>query len=200
MKISDRLLTAKNMAKPNSTIWDLCCDHGLLGEQFVNESVDIFLVDRSPSIIKNLESKFGSTTMSVVCSSAEDLAPISGNCTAYIPGVGTKTIQKILLKHVGNKDIRWVLGTHKNPIELRGLLIDMGLKITLEEFVNERGRVREVLAAEIGEPLADLYSSSFLKRADLEQYRCLLLDYLEKTKSPSQHELQLIDSLKLNLA
>jgi tRNA (adenine22-N1)-methyltransferase len=97
--IFDRLL-------PGQPVWDLCCDHGYLGLQAYRSGLftQVFLVDKVPEIISELEHRFysnylkdgQSAQVKFIALPGEDLVDeIQGNLV--IAGVGAHTILKILM-------------------------------------------------------------------------------------------------------
>jgi tRNA (adenine22-N1)-methyltransferase len=101
MALSLRLQTLLDRCEPGLPLWDLCCDHGLLGlaalasgkfqEVIFNDAVAHVLEDLAPKLA-------GYENSRAILALAEDIAePITGNL--ILAGIGGEKIFKILSSH-----------------------------------------------------------------------------------------------------
>lgn len=125
LKTTPRIQMLLESALVGSPIWDMCCDHGLLGLRALarEEFGEVHFVDQVPSIMKGLELKLQSLSSQGLlnfyqlhCQKAESLSvPIEGSC--IIAGVGGKTIS-IILSSLHEADLlyakRLVLSAHSD--------------------------------------------------------------------------------------
>jgi tRNA (adenine22-N1)-methyltransferase len=106
IKLSNRMQHIFDRLLPGQPVWDLCCDHGYLGLQAYRSGLftQVFLVDKVPEIISELEHRFysnylkdgQSAQVKFIALPGEDLVDeIQGNLV--IAGVGAHTILKILM-------------------------------------------------------------------------------------------------------
>ena len=151
MPLSLRLQTILNQALSGGDFWDLCCDHGLLGEHalYSKRFQKIHFVDQVPKIIDSLENrlKFYARNCSIHfhCMDASKIKKASG--AIVIAGVGDKTMVQIIEGILPSLQLPFslTLCPHKNPHRVREYLIEKGFFLEQEEVVLERGHFREVL-------------------------------------------------------
>ncbi|MGZ3721709.1 MAG: SAM-dependent methyltransferase [Bdellovibrionales bacterium] len=104
MGLSFRLKSLLDRAEPGMPLWDLCCDHGLLGlaayesgkftEVVFNDSVPHVLELLAPQLIEK------DNTRTVLALAEEINEPLTGNI--IVAGVGGEKIYKILCSHALN--------------------------------------------------------------------------------------------------
>jgi len=152
--LSPRLGLLLGQGLPGEDFWDVCCDHGLLGERalFEERFSRVHFVDRVPHIMAKLRDRIGEPAGSrFILSGAEDLEEnISG--TVVIAGVGGFNLIKIL----GSWDSKKILHARRvvlNPLthiqELRDFLSVWSAYSEKETLiVRESGRDRQILVLE----------------------------------------------------
>lgn len=109
---------------PASEVWDVCCDHGLVGLEVLrrNPKARVHFVDRVPSIMEALRGKLENMASAekdrgtIHLGEAEALAlPLRG--TVVIAGVGGQRIEGILRRWIERELVdfdRLILGPHKD--------------------------------------------------------------------------------------
>ncbi|MDH5415458.1 MAG: tRNA (adenine(22)-N(1))-methyltransferase TrmK, partial [Flavobacteriaceae bacterium] len=152
--LSDRIKTIVSMVPSNRVelIWDLCCDHGQIGEQLVNSN-NIIFIDQVESIILNLKHRLATD----IPSSAK-YKIIKQDCINFnykvaqrscfiLAGIGgilaIKIIGQILLSLKENDYI--LVSAHNNDIKLRSFLIEQNLGLVDESLIKDNNIFYEVL-------------------------------------------------------
>lgn len=150
--LSQRLLRLKHLAHPHSkSIWDISCDHGLLGLSFLHQTEiqEIHLVDPSDLVIDVLQKKLYDSYITVPDKIKihhsegqklilNDLSPK----TIFIAGMGGKEIQDILIafeNRVAQGD-QLVISPHRKILELREYLKHSPWRLKAEEVLFEDGQ------------------------------------------------------------
>lgn len=154
--LSARLRAFLDEALPGAPLWDLCCDHGLLGLAALGSGrfPKVHFVDSSEAAMKLLAGRLSDETragfhLKPAQEIGEDLTG-----SVVIAGVGGLLIWKILqaLHERGTlKAQRLILGPHRDEVWLADRLRLGGLpswNLTKEGRVEERGRSRHLLVAE----------------------------------------------------
>lgn len=141
-KISRRLEAALSYVVPNGDLWDICCDHGLLGLAAANRELakQVYFVDQAPHLIQALPRIENGIYLSLPGEEIQQI--IKG--TVVILGVGDFTIQKILRSLQGQGLLqagRLILGPHKNPERIANLDLE-NYQLVEKVTVDERGRER----------------------------------------------------------
>lgn len=120
-KIYDNLI-------PDQPVWDLCCDHGLLGEEALRSGLtkEVHFVDQSEPVMEKLKQQKGDLVGATfyLLNAANLPAPVSGSIV--IAGVGSHTMIKILDTLQWHSDIRLLLSSN-NKLQL------------IKEYFSERG-------------------------------------------------------------
>lgn len=136
-------------------IYDIGCDHGLLGLRFLtNPNIkEIHLSDPNPYSI-DIISKVLSTdipkqpSLHLLKERGENIKITSSNSLVFIAGMGGKTIIEIL-KAWSEENIlschSLVLSPHRNQFELRDFLIKKNLYLVSESVIFEGNQFYEVI-------------------------------------------------------
>lgn len=106
MPLSLRLQTLLDRCHSDLPLWDLCCDHGLLGLQALNSGrfTEVIFNDIVPHVLEPLRRQVGDDAR-VICAPAEDIPEqLTGNLV--LAGIGGERILKILLAHFGRGTLR----------------------------------------------------------------------------------------------
>lgn len=163
-------------------VWDIGCDHGLLGLSFSQESAtSITLVDPSPAVIEKLKIKINSNTshitkpnISIMLSKGQDLKLSNRNNTIFIAGMGGEEIGQIVTALLPQLDqtSRIVISPHRKGLELRKLLASLELSIAHEEVVTEDGQFYPILVLHPGSgPKVHPYGQKIWEGETGEAYR-----------------------------
>ncbi len=156
MKLSLRLSTALENACPQQPLWDICCDHGLLGIQALRSQnfPQVHFVDQVPHLISKLQEKIklkikeASKELPAFFYStpAESLqVELTGN--VCILGIGAQKIE-IFLRAWEDAGLlqadRLILGPHKDEQWFLDVVIPnlQNYELQKQVAVNERGRDR----------------------------------------------------------
>lgn len=159
-----------SLLRPNHTLYDLCCDHGLIGFAALSHASRVVFVDQSPPAIQavfagvsRLNPADRARTEILVCPG--ELVDISSERAAdfVIAGVGVTTVASIVSalfpKVLGEH--RLILSPHQDSTPLRWFLRDKGFRLQSESVVKERGRYREMIVVESnGDVIGEVYANS----------------------------------------
>lgn len=158
MKLSLRLSTALENALPDLCLWDICCDHGLLGMHALRSQKfpQVHFVDQVPHLMNSLHETVTARWKSAERSlsqqaffhttAAEDLR-MTLNGTICVLGVGAQKIE-IFLKAWKNSGLlsaeRLILGPHKDETWFLEKIIPGLENYRLQKQIDlcERGRKR----------------------------------------------------------
>ena len=184
MKLSSlRLKTLAAYYHQVESIWDIGCDHGILGLSFLqNESVTrIHLVDPSVDVIRSLNKKLIDSYITkkhlirILHAKGQDLILGQEPKLVFIAGMGGKEIQEIikcLLPQLNIAD-RLVISPHRNILELRKYLHSSPLKLADEMSVFEDGQFYQVLCLQTSPelPNVSLFGEKVWQGLYGEEYR-----------------------------
>jgi tRNA (adenine22-N1)-methyltransferase len=133
-KIYDNLL-------PNQPVWDLCCDHGLLGEAAIHTGIssEVHFVDQSIPVMETLRRQkqdlVGATFY--LLNAAHLPGPVSGS--VVISGVGSHTVIKILDNLKWISSIRLLISSNNKPELLKEYFFRRGW----DKYITEHTSVEE---------------------------------------------------------
>lgn len=102
VRLSPRLQALLDLALPGQPLWDICCDHGLLGLKAIEMGSfpEVHFVDQVPHIIRNLAIRLvdfepdNEVIECHLCAGQDIPIPVKGS--VVIAGVGAQTILDIL--------------------------------------------------------------------------------------------------------
>ena len=189
--ISKRIQMLVAMASNDySEIWDLCCDHGIIGHEIASaySPKKVHFIDQVSSIIEKLQNNLPvkqDVEFFASCMPCEiiKINPNEKNLIV-LAGVGSETIIKALknlkTQKLGNTDI--LISTHKHPHKLRMFLRSQNFSLIKESLVYEGGHFYEMLLVDsngfneislVGDKMWNFHD------VDHRKYCHLLLDYYE---------------------
>ncbi len=156
--LSLRLQQIFDKMLPGFDVWDVCCDHGYLGQNayFSGSFKEIHFVDQAEHLIESLRHRLQHRPGFFFHPIGAELLqqPVLGNLV--IAGVGAELILKIIRELKASQHLqarRLVLGPHKDEAHLQAWLVDIGLdqiyRFTEEVQVTERGRVRRIFVYDL---------------------------------------------------
>lgn len=174
--MSERIQRLASYVRPGATLYDLCCDHGLIGLTawdrgdierlvFIDQSADA-LSGLGRELIKRGLDK--NTRIELSVANAENLKIPNVPADFIIAGVGIRTIEKIIrnLFSAGLGSHRLILGPQQKSQGLRCLLKSLSFGLVHEDVVWEAGRFRELIIVESkGEPIS-LFGDRFEQSED----------------------------------
>lgn len=135
-------------------VWDIGCDHGLLGLSFVNYDgvQNIHLVDPSGPVIETLNNKLKDSYITkgkvfITHAKGQDLKIESLSNCIFIAGMGGKEIGEIITKLLPQLDSssRIVISPHRKILELRKLLGQLPIGLVSEEVIFENEQYYQIL-------------------------------------------------------
>ena len=185
--LSLRLRTLHSYHRNESSIWDIGCDHGLLGLSFSEKEgvSEIHLVDPSELVIKQLKHNIDSyitksnLLISIHHEKGEALSVTTSSNLFLIAGMGGKTIKDIL-EHLKTQPhvSRVVISPHKNILDLRRYLEESAYRLEDEVVVFEEGRFYQVLALTLdqSQPRVSRYGLKLWQGSVGEAYRQQQID------------------------
>lgn len=146
--LSQRLAFLHSWHRGESIVWDIGCDHGLLGLSFAEyPSVkEIHLVDPSSAVInvlkKTIDSYITNGQIYIHHKKGQDVKLTSlSPQLIFIAGMGGKEIGEILTQQCSDirDNTRVVISPHRNVLELRQRLKELGLRLETESLISENG-------------------------------------------------------------
>lgn len=186
--LSQRLCTLHSYHSNEKEIWDIGCDHGLLGLSFKSfPNIErIHLVDPSLPVIKALQLKLVDSYITkpevFIHHKEGQQIEINGdsNCI-FIAGMGGKeigTIIQALLPGL-NSHSRFVISPHRKILELRQDLSELPITLEKEEVILEGNQFYQILSLIPGNhgSRVSLYGESIWKGGIGELYREHQLKY-----------------------
>lgn len=145
MGLSKRLKRFSEFYQDHSYIWDIGCDHGLLGASFLDKASvkQINLVDPALPVINKLKDSYITIPkINIIHSKGQNLTiPHSNQNSLYIAGMGGMEMREILQKlapQLGDKD-RILISPHRHILELREYLQGSSFRLVEEGVVEEAG-------------------------------------------------------------
>ncbi|MES2745557.1 MAG: tRNA (adenine(22)-N(1))-methyltransferase TrmK [Bdellovibrionota bacterium] len=167
--MSTRIDKIVSLIRPGHTVFDMCCDHGLIGFGALSKVKEVVFVDQSAKALAPLNEHLKSLDRAdleriKVFVSAGELVSIAGyeSSDFVIAGVGVTTVASIIasLFPEGLSHHRLILSPQQDSQPLRWYLNDRGFGLVDEYVVKERGRFREILVVEAqGSRIADTFMS-----------------------------------------
>ncbi len=157
--LSHRLRTLASYYHHTPEVWDIGCDHGLLGLSFLRhkEVKEIHLVDPSKPVIDRLTDSISAhipiqaSSLKVEHKRGQDIVfETSYPKTIFIAGMGGKEILEIaqhLTPQMTSKD-RLIVSPHRKIHELRQYLSNSKLKLFDETVIEEDDQFYQILVLE----------------------------------------------------
>ena len=166
-----------------NSIWDIGCDHGILGLSFLQYPAitKIHLVDPSIDVIRTLHNKLIDSYITkqplieIQHKKGQDVILNPEPKVIFIAGMGGREIQEIiknLLPQLTPFD-RLVISPHRNILELRQFLQVSALRLVDEVAIQEDGQFYQILCLEtsVQFPAVSLYGEKIWQGPVGEQYR-----------------------------
>lgn len=152
--LSARLQSIYEHLLPGEPVWDVCCDHGKLGQQALRSGQfpRVNFVDRAAHLIHPLRQKLGFDQRAQFFPVAAEQVNEEWSGTVVIAGVGAHLIKDILSEVIPRavRVQRWILGPHRHEEDLQKLLeanliFHRQFHLQKEWSVTERDRARKFL-------------------------------------------------------
>ncbi len=174
--MSERIRKLASYVRPDSVLYDLCCDHGYIGLSAWDSRPlqGLIFVDQSANALRALHAELNSRKLTndprikVRVCSGESIVLRQQPCDIIVAGVGNRTIVTILDKLCpkGLGQHRWILCPEKNSRELRCYLQDKGYGLVAEDVVMDAGRFREILVVEARGAPIHMMGEGFEQRSE----------------------------------
>lgn len=152
---SKRLKLLASFYNESPYIWDIGCDHGLLGLSFYElpQCREIHLVDPSLKVIETLQKSLADAYITIpekIKIHHQFGQDIQTNLTPkciFIAGMGGKEIQEICTHLISqmHKNDRLVISPHRKILELREFLYNSELRLIDETLAFEGGQYYQIL-------------------------------------------------------
>jgi tRNA (adenine22-N1)-methyltransferase len=182
LKLSQRLTALASFYEDEHSIWDIGCDHALLGLSFLSAPTvkSIHLVDPSLEVINALRYKIdahipNSQKISIHHQKGQQLQLDQHSKCIFIAGMGGAEIMAILhilIPQLSSSD-RVVLSPHGKILELRQYLRPSSLRLQGERMLQEYGEFYQllVLRPDPSLPAVSLYGVQLWQGEVGEAYR-----------------------------
>lgn len=154
--LSFRLKTLRDYYRGESSVWDIGCDHGLLGLSFGDHPSiqEIHLVDPSEPVIVALKQYVDAyitipdSILSIHHQSGQSVQLSSKSNLVFIAGMGGSEIQEIITHLLPQltADDRLVISPHRKILELRKFLQESSLHLEEEISLYEGGQFYQILS------------------------------------------------------
>ncbi len=183
-------MTALSQLVPNHCdyIYDICCDHGQIGMSLLPHHF-VHFIDQIPSITEELIKRLIATDIpirdkyKVSTESATKSQYISTNNTCYIlAGIGGVLACEIIsrIDEVYQDGDYILVSVHKNVIQVRNHLNNLGYRLTQELLVKDNDKYYEILlVSKIGADNITEIGSLMWQKADKlhMEYLLMQIDY-----------------------
>lgn len=173
-----RLRTLHSYYQNEEMIWDIGCDHGILGSSFAgyDQVKEIHLVDPSLSVyLKLKDSYITKPKFFIHHQEGQDLLISSRHNLIFIAGMGGKEIGDILLHLMPQLDqtSRIVISPHRKILELRELLHGLPLGLLEERVIKENDQFYQIIGLGLDQngPKVPLYGEAIFQSETGEEYR-----------------------------
>jgi tRNA (adenine22-N1)-methyltransferase len=174
--MSARIEAIVRSVRPGVPLYDLCCDHGLIGQRAYEQrgSTPVHLVDQSATVILRLRERLApfreqlGKDFLIWQAKAEEVPHPARTSDFVLAGVGIPCAIRILnaLFPDGMGVHRLIIAPQQKTPPLRAYLRDRGYRLISEEVLLERGRFREILVlAADGQEIAP-QAEAYAERAD----------------------------------
>ncbi|RZA11377.1 MAG: hypothetical protein EOP10_33170 [Proteobacteria bacterium] len=178
MKFTVRFEKILAFTRPDHVLYDLCCDHGLMGLKALlqNQASEVHFVDQSENALKALRLELRvlpndlQSKAFVHCMPAEDCVLLDQPSDFIIAGVGIQTCISIIsaVFPQGLGQHRLIIAPQQKSQVLRKFLMDRNFRLFDETVTVERQRFREIIVVESEGDTIDLYGHRFRTRTDAE--------------------------------
>lgn len=191
--LSLRLSTLKSYYSNEQVVWDIGCDHGLLGLSFAQTDTikSIHLVDPSLSVIDVLYKKIKDSYISIPKifihhKEGQNLKIESNSNLIFIAGMGGLEIGEIIsaLHSQLDESSRIVISPHRKILEVRALLNSLPVSLLSEQVIIENGQFYQMmeLRPSPNGMKVPLYGNDLWKSPLGEEYRQYQLKYFDYHK------------------
>lgn len=161
---STRMKAICHVLMPGRPIWDLCCDHGMIGLLAYSQGgfPALHLLDRAKSVMENLRQNLLSfpprnpEQVYTYCQDAMSVHVPSTQSNIILAGIGSKAIVRILQNLLPRLrgDHRFVLSTQSQLSFLESFILERNeLSLKRSFDLIERGRNRRIYVLDFARPI-----------------------------------------------
>lgn len=178
-----RLQALRDYYHDSFSVWDIGCDHALLGLSFIDEASvkEIHLVDPSKDVIEGLKLKLldsyitsASKTITLHHQKGQKISLNPQSKTIFIAGMGGKEIQEILIHLEPQLTVsdRIVISPHRKILEVRNYLYHSNYRLIEERIVLEDGQFYQIMCLSLDQTCSQvsLYGESIWAQAEGRMY------------------------------
>ncbi len=192
--LSKRLKALASHYDGQQSIWDVGCDHGLLGLSFVNHPLrpHIHLVDPSLDVINKLQQVIDSDIpkshfIKIHHKKGQELKLETNSKLIFIAGMGGKEIKEILkaLRSQMSASDRVVVSPHRGILELREYLALSDFRLVHEYALMEDEQYYQVICLDFkSNDLVSVFGRGVFEGGVGEAYRRKLIETYEIHQDP----------------
>jgi tRNA (adenine22-N1)-methyltransferase len=156
--MSDRIRRLASFVRPQSVLYDLCCDHGYIGFTAWDQKplAGLVFVDQSANALCAVHEALQARELTddsriqVIQGLAENIRLDVRPSDLVMAGVGIRTIVTIIRRLFpdGLGPHRLIICPEKNSLELRSFLQTQAFGLVAEDVVMEATRFREIIVLE----------------------------------------------------
>jgi len=180
------------------TLWDIGCDHGLLGlnaPERCQSLKEVVLVDPSEPVFDKLITTVNAHIPKVSFKitpqhkSGEDITVSTPNNVFVMAGMGGKTIMRILrhLREVALVDDQFVISPNRDILQVRAFLRETNWGLLQERLVEEEGQFYQQISLSKlvhGRPVS-LYGEDFWQTPQGQRYKLRMLETMAVHRDPA---------------
>ncbi len=194
-----RLATLKAYYENSEHIWDIGCDHGLLGLSFLGDPrvKSIHLVDPSERVIDSLNQKLINShipreKLHIHHLFGQNIKLSSQKNLLFIAGMGGQEILEILesLQPQLDSEDRVVVSPHRNILRLRQWLRQSDFRLFDESVMEENQQFYQILGLtkNSDHPLVSEFGSQIWSSSEGKRYRQRELFHFESHRDEASRE------------
>ena len=188
--LSNRLKYIYKLISTPTIVWDIGCDHGLLGLGFKNnpEVQEIHLVDPSLDVIKklkaNIDSDIPKSKIFIHHQKGQEITLRKEfKNSLVITGMGGKEMRDILQVLITqlNQEDEIILSPHRNFLLLRDYLSQSSYLLVSESVVSDSGHYYQILKLSLGPQYKQVspYGDSLWQSEEGRLYREFLIQHFQ---------------------
>lgn len=190
-QLSQRLFRLLELAGTGDVLWDVGCDHGLLGRWalFEERFRSVHFVDPAPLVIEKLRQSIDSDipkgSFFIHQEKANQVEAIGGNEAVVMAGFGAKAMIEGLKALETTADLRVILSPHRDTLDLREYLRSQNWGLEHEEIFLEDEQFYPVLkVSKRATREVSLYGEEQWRTEAGQGYRARLLEKLSLHQNP----------------
>lgn len=144
---SKRIETLSSLVKHN-TVYDMCCDHGLIGEESLKYNREVIFIDIVKAITDSLSSRLLNeySNFEIIAKSILDINEFKDNSTIILAGIGSRLLAEFLemKKDLFNQSHQIIICSHSNQHLTLQAINNCKLTRSNESILEDQGRFYEI--------------------------------------------------------